>query len=120
MAEQQGNEIDPVHKDCVPRIIFESSHGKLLETEQRLREVEGHGLRRGHLADLEVVEALLRSDPRQRASGYDASPRRMAEAVRAIIDDRDLHNPDSATALLPLEERSLYRKLSSSSPTEGT
>jgi len=52
------------------------------------------GLRRGHLADLEVIEAILRSDPREEASGYAANPRAMADAVRNMIEDPDLHNPE--------------------------
>lgn len=53
------------------------------------------GLRRGHLADLEVIEAILRSDPREEASEYAANPRAMADAVRNMIEDPDLHNPES-------------------------
>lgn len=53
------------------------------------------GLRRGHLADLEVIEAILRSDPREEASEYAANPRIMADAVRNMIEDPDLHNPES-------------------------
>ena len=47
-------------------------------------------LRRGQLADLEVIEAILLSDPRERASGYDAEPKAMAEAIRVIIEDHVL------------------------------
>jgi hypothetical protein len=41
--------------------------------------------RRGHYADLEVAAAILRSDPRERASVYDADVQVIAEAVENII-----------------------------------
>jgi hypothetical protein len=44
--------------------------------------------RRGHYADLEVVERILLEHPQvdERVTGFDITPRKMAEAVRNIID----------------------------------
>lgn len=53
---------------------------QLREAEERVK-----GPSRGHYADLEVVVAILRSDPREYASEFDANPKRMAEAVENII-----------------------------------